>query len=287
MAKKQRSPVTGELPSFVVGKMYTRKTEITGRYGGNGQSGIAQSRACPAIFVFMADSGEHYGYSDHFDERGWLTYTGEGRRGDMMLKGSNLAIVNHAADGRAMHVFVNQGSGKCEYKGEFVYVSHALRRGPDRDGKDREIIQFHLMPVSSGSYIDLSALAVEETTSESEEVSLEVLRQRALAAVQPVTTVADKAVALRQVYKRSQQVRRYVLARANGYCELCEQPAPFLRKDGSPYLETHHINRLSDGGLDHPDHMAALCANCHREVHLGEEAEMHMKQLQALRKSRV
>lgn len=37
----------------------------------------------------------------------------------------------------------------------------------------------------------------------------------------------------------------------------------------TPYLELHHIKRLADDGLDHPDWVAAICPNCHRRIHSG------------------
>jgi HNH endonuclease len=49
--------------------------------------------------------------------------------------------------------------------------------------------------------------------------------------------------------------------------DRCTSPAPFLTTTGEPYLEPHHIRRLSDGGLDDPRWIAALCANCHRRAH--------------------
>ena len=36
-----------------------------------------------------------------------------------------------------------------------------------------------------------------------------------------------------------------------------------------PYLEPHHTTRLSDGGVDHPRPVIALCPTCHRKVHYG------------------
>jgi hypothetical protein len=42
---------------------------------------------------------------------------------------------------------------------------------------------------------------------------------------------------------RSQAIRLYVLRRANGTCEWCQSHAPFMRPDGSPYLEPHHVTR--------------------------------------------
>lgn len=40
---------------------------------------------------------------------------------------------------------------------------------------------------------------------------------------------------------RDQAVVDWVLAQANGHCENCGLPAPFLRGDGTPYLEVHHV----------------------------------------------
>ena len=72
-------------------------------------------------------------------------------------------------------------------------------------------------------------------------------------------------------YKRNPDVIVEVLKRANGICEHCKKPAPFLRaKDGSPYLEIHHWTHLSEGGEDTIENAAALCPNCHRELHFGQ-----------------
>ena len=43
--------------------------------------------------------------------------------------------------------------------------------------------------------------------------------------------------------------------------------APFITPDGQLYLEVHHIERLSDGGPDHPRWVVAVCPNCHRRAH--------------------
>jgi hypothetical protein len=74
-------------------------------------------------------------------------------------------------------------------------------------------------------------------------------------------------------FLRDPQVRRWVLRRARGHCELCEQRAPFLASDGEPYLESHHITQLANGGSDTVDNTAAVCPNCHRNLHSGMERE--------------
>ncbi len=60
----------------------------------------------------------------------------------------------------------------------------------------------------------------------------------------------------------------YALVRANGFCQLCDQPAPFNKKNGDPFLEVHHIKHLANEGSDTIDNVAALCPNCHRKIHI-------------------
>ncbi len=74
------------------------------------------------------------------------------------------------------------------------------------------------------------------------------------------------------VYVRSPHVIAEVLERASGKCESCGQPAPFLRtSNGTPYLEIHHIVMLAKGGVDTPQNAQALCPNCHRRMHYGQD----------------
>jgi len=72
------------------------------------------------------------------------------------------------------------------------------------------------------------------------------------------------------VYSRNPDVVAHVLIRADGSCEQCREPAPFIRRSNStPYLEVHHVDPLSNGGEDTIDNAIALCPNCHREAHYG------------------
>lgn len=263
-----------QIPTFKLGHAYSRVREITGRFGGSGQSGIAPSKSAPAIFLFTGGSGTQYGYADAFEESGCLLYVGEGQVGDMQFTRGNLAICNHVQDGRALHVFESQGKGRdYVYRGEFVYTSHLVQKGPDREGAQRDLIVFRLMPVEQ--LLPVETVGGEDSTStEASPSSLDGLRAAAMAAVGAPGNVSDPAEAVRRTYQRSAKVRAYVLARADGICELCEKPAPFTRKsDGSPYLEPHHINRVSDGGLDHPRHVGGICPACHREIHFGIDGD--------------
>lgn len=76
---------------------------------------------------------------------------------------------------------------------------------------------------------------------------------------------------LTEAYRRNPDVVAEVLFRANGKCEHCKKPAPFLRKkDKTPYLEVHHIIHLANDGEDTIENAIALCPNCHREFHYGQ-----------------
>ena len=71
-------------------------------------------------------------------------------------------------------------------------------------------------------------------------------------------------------YVRDSRVARQALERANGKCEECGNPAPFVRAStGEPYLEVHHETPLAAGGSDTMDNVVALCPNCHRKRHYG------------------
>lgn len=257
------------LPQFEVGRVYDRWPEINEPYGGGRQSGISVSARCPAIFLFTGETGEQYGYKDAFDDAGVFSYTGEGQVGDMQLTRGNLAIVEHAKRGRALHLFESLGKGQGQrYLGEFAYASHSLRRGPDREGKDRQVLVFHLVPVDQVEPTAAGGPPAADVEQEAGAASIEEARRRALEAFVGFEGPAGKE-ARRTIYRRSQTVKEYVLMRAAGQCELCRCPSPFERPDGTPYLEPHHTTRLSDGGLDHPRYVGALCPTCHREIHHG------------------
>ncbi|MCX7007607.1 MAG: HNH endonuclease, partial [Kiritimatiellaeota bacterium] len=69
-------------------------------------------------------------------------------------------------------------------------------------------------------------------------------------------------------YARDPKVRKAVKSRAKGQCELCGKRG-FACRDGTFYLETHHIISLANDGADRTTNVIALCADHHREAHFG------------------
>jgi len=94
-------------------------------------------------------------------------------------------------------------------------------------------------------------------------------RQQLLENANPKPTVTTVQ---QTVFKRNVYVIAEVLERANGICERCKQPAPFLKDNSNePYLEVHHKIPLSEGGDDTVANAIALCPNCHRWAHNGNK----------------
>lgn len=84
------------------------------------------------------------------------------------------------------------------------------------------------------------------------------------------SNLPNKREVLVTVYDRNPAVAAQVLIRAQGVCERCKKPAPFIsKKRGTPFLEVHHVEQLAKGGEDTIGNTLAVCPNCHREVHFG------------------
>ena len=75
------------------------------------------------------------------------------------------------------------------------------------------------------------------------------------------------------VYTRNRYVAELAKRRAKGLCELCRKPAPFNNASNEPYLESHHIVWLAHRGPDSLENTVALCPNCHRKMHIVNDAK--------------
>ena len=250
---------------FEIGHVYNRRSDIHAPYQGQQQGGIATPTGHPVIFLFTGESGETHGYSD-----GWIDdvfrYFGEGQIGDMPWVRGNAAIRDHAANGKDLLLFktIRKG-GELRYLGQFACAGFEIQDAPDRAGNTRKAIVFNLVGLDSSQESLLTTVALGRV-----DIDLMSLRERAIRASKMTPESTPKA-AVRNFVQRSADVRAYVLARACGKCEGCARNAPFETEAGRPYLEPHHIRRLSDGGPDDPRYVAALCPNCHRHAHFGRD----------------
>ncbi len=110
----------------------------------------------------------------------------------------------------------------------------------------------------------------EEKLNTETEISRNDDPQKRKHRLETAPTVPLKIQMITSQYVRNPDVRAEVLCRANGVCEECHKPAPFVSKNtGQPYLEVHHRTPLSQGGEDTVENTIAVCPNCHRKLHFG------------------
>lgn len=253
---------------FDRGRIYNRRQDIHARFGGQQQGGIITPAAHAVVIVITGEEGLQHGYGDRQRADGAFEYFGEGQIGDMQMAKGNAAIANHSTFGKSLLLFRKMRAG-LQFVDEMIYETHHVEQAPDREGAMRNAIVFELWPIETVRAEIPDQIVIAD-------LDLEDLRRRALEASQEAPGRAPRQT---NVFERSATVRDYVVARARGVCEGCASPAPFLRSNGTPYLEPHHIRRLTDGGPDHPRLVIALCPNCHRRVHSGADGEAYNNDL--------
>jgi len=220
------------------------------------------SKREPVVLLFHTQEPAQQFYSDGFDDDGVYWYSAEGASGDMTWTPSNRAVRGHAQLGFDLLFFerAQRKDGLWRFAQIFHYFSHKEEQRIDKTGNRRSAIIFGLLPVTASAQNDEYA----STPSD-----LEGLRAAALSVVEPDRV--SPTLAIRNLYLRSEAVRRYALCRAAGKCEACGSAAPFEDASGMPFLEVHHIDRLADSGPDKIDRVAALCPNCHRRCHYSSD----------------
>ncbi|MFM9368150.1 hypothetical protein [Streptomyces sp. Da 82-17] len=145
------------------GDVLTRE-QLNALFGGSGQGGIIPSKTSNTIQLFTDhDSGKDYGYQDGWlaeeDEKGPIfEYTGQGVEGHQTLKRFNGAVLNHAAAGRTLRVFVcvgyvngRDGTKEHRYVGEFKLDDDepfVRRQALDQNKDLRWVYVFRLRPVA-------------------------------------------------------------------------------------------------------------------------------------------
>jgi 5-methylcytosine-specific restriction enzyme A len=262
-------------PLFVPGQIYHRRREIHAKFGGQEQGGMITPAEYSFIVLVTGSSGRQHGYEDHWSEDGrTFFYFGEGQRGDMKFIKGNLALRDHVSNGEDVFLFqdVPNKKGYLRYQGQMVCIGYESVDAPDTKRAMRTAILFELVPQDSFDVQSELDLAAAESESELSLATAELseLRRKAVADSAEFRSPAER----RAIYRmRSRAIRLYVLARAAGKCEGCGNAAPFQTRQGTPYLEPHHVRRLTDGGPDDPMWVVAVCPNCHRRAHYAEDGD--------------
>lgn len=266
---------------FEVGKEYNRKTDIHGLYKGQAQGGISTPKDYPVVFIFTSTAGEQHGYRDEYRDEGLFWYTGEGQIGDMKMESGNKAILEHAQNGKVIHVFEYTRKAHVRYVGEAECLGYHKEDRPDREGNERTAFIFHLnidTGIKNDQISEPKSFYGSINIKELKKKDIKQLREAALNKETVNSTVKEKREIVRF---RSEALKLYVLARSEGMCEGCGNHAPFETKTG-PFLECHHVHRLADGGPDEPQNVVAICPNCHRRAHYSKDSEIFNNKLKVI-----
>lgn len=217
--------------------------------------------------VLISDSTKGL-YDDRW-EGDTLHYTGMGKSGDQTLISQNRVLAESRNSGITVHLFEVFTQKNYSYSGEVLLVSKPYpEKQIGEDGKKRKVIMFPLRLAPGAQKLlpsqgDLAELVKIRSNKLSKKPLSELRRHAMLAPKKP-----QKRQATATQIVRDQWIVEYVKKAAKGICDLCKEPAPFKNKKGQPYLECHHIFRLADDGKDSIENAVALCANCHRKMHI-------------------
>ncbi|MFF2875083.1 HNH endonuclease [Gottfriedia sp. NPDC057991] len=262
--RKKSIETTSILPLSL--NKYYKRSDIHDSLGGNRQRGISPSRKYPVILIFSGKRGNEYGYKDGWQNESIFFYTGEGQTGPQEFKEGNLALKDHIKNSKDVYLFEkNEKNGMYQYKGQLELLGFQYKDAPDKFGNIRKVIVFQFELIDSILY---------EVDEKNEILRLDNLNELRNLAIQSESNreLIDIKERKQIIRRRAAAIKKYALVRAKGKCESCEQIAPFYTAEDQPFLEVHHLLRLSDGGADHPENVAAICPNCHRRAHYSNDA---------------
>lgn len=198
-----------------------------------------------------------------WDDDGWVVYTKYYDFDVPLLTGDLVewAISNYKADS----AFQVNGKLRLQYlcNLEKSQAEYLLQKAI-RFQSDKEVLQI--------LQTALNKLNPKPKTDKEIAESMSLQELEKIAADRGKRPTKMKKVTILQ-YVLDPYVTELVKRLANGKCELCRQPAPFIDKEGRPYLEIHHVIGLSEGGTDAVDNTVALCPNCHQKMHANANPE--------------
>ncbi len=261
------------IDDLIVGKIYSN-AEICNAFGCSPQGGMRRAKRTNTL-VLTANHNNPL-YDDQWTDDGILNYTGMGKKGDQSIsKAQNKTLALSNTNGIRVYLFESYKDNEYYYDGEVelagpIYQSDEL----DEDQVMRKVVKFPLRRKTGSSQIIVDISDIEQ--SEKEKIK-EVRKKSAKEIKEKAKIINNNDISIKEVKalyrERNQFVSEYTKDRANGICDLCGKKAPFKDKNGKPYLESHHVITLADGGPDGIYNTVAICPNCHRKIHVLKNKE--------------
>ena len=250
---------------FEIGQTVTHADIIAEFQCGN-MGGMRRSKATNSLIIISDHTKGLY-------EDKWfgdiLHYTGMGKSGDQdLLFMQNKTLAQSERNGIEVHLFEVLVQTEYIYRGIVTLTDkpfQEIQKG--EDGVPRKVWMFPLkLRIGSQTVTEASLKKyIKEKEKTAERLSLTDLQKRA---EQNESDKVSSRKITSNVFIRDAFVSEYAKRRAGGICQLCGHKAPFFNREGSPYLECHHVEWISEGGSDTIENTVALCPNCHRKMHM-------------------
>ncbi|PFE56304.1 restriction endonuclease [Bacillus cereus] len=250
--------------NFKPGGVYTNQ-QVMDVFKCDNNQGMRRSHATNSLVLFTKINKDLY--NDRWN-RDILYYTGMGKKGDQTLQGNQNKTLYESNDNAIkVYLFETIASQKHLFRGKVKLSDFPFTEvQEDLNKQKRKVWIFPLSILNDNSYMAEEVIKKKKKNDQKKAGKLkgEALKGRAKKAV----LACSKRNTLTTTFVRDEYVAQFAKERANGVCELCDQPSPFEDKEGNPYLESHHVEWLSRGGKDSIYNTVGVCANCHRRLHV-------------------
>lgn len=264
------------IEDFIIGNIYSNN-EIASTFQCSNMGGMRRSIATNSLVLIAKHINPLY--DDQWTEEGILNYTGMGTLGDQSISfGQNKTLATAKQNNIRVYLFESYKENQYYFCGE-VELCGSIYTTKEFDSTERlrNVLKFPLRRIDVNNKTIINIEDVKNSEKEKAKIVRKLSQEEIKEKVKNVNTkVVTKEV--KTIYReRNQFIAEYTKNRATGICDLCGELAPFKDKSGKPYLESHHVITLANGGPDVIYNTVALCPNCHRKIHVLNNKEDTIK----------
>lgn len=264
------------IDDFIIGNIYSNN-EIASTFKCSNMGGMRRSIATNSLVLIAKHVNPLY--DDQWTEEGILNYTGMGTVGDQSISfAQNKTLATAKQNNIKVYLFESYKENEYYFCGEVELCGSIFTaRELDAEGNLRNVLKFPLRRIDVSNKTIINIEDIENSEKEKAKIVRKLSQEEIKEKVKNIkSNVVTKEV--KTVYReRNQFIAEYTKNRANGICDLCGEPAPFFDKNGKPYLESHHVITLANGGPDVIYNTVAICPNCHRKIHILNNREDTVK----------
>ena len=197
-------------------------------------------------------------------------YTGMGQVGNQLISFAQNKTLDESNKTKiSVFLFEVFESGKYVFQGHVKLIDKPYKeKQQDKNKSIRSVWIFPLKLIGDSTVPSLPEETFNKKNKEREKKAKKTSDDDLIKRLEYSPTNPGTRAVLSKQFERNQDVVEFVKRRAKGICQLCGSKAPFINKNGEPFLEVHHIEWLSEGGEDSIENAVALCPNCHRKIHI-------------------